>query len=363
MNNRERTMATFGHMKADRLIWQPRLHHWYEVNKARGRLPKRYGTWSLIQIYDDVHASPRSYHYFDRTIKTIEGDKINVKITEDDRFVFTKYVTPRGSLTQVEKKNLWGTNRFRVEYFLKGLEDFHVLEYILESQSFEFDEETYNIMDELLGDRCEPMVNVSHGSIQRFFIEYMGLERGVIALWKHRERVEKLLDAFKRNDDRKFDLIKKTPFKIINFGDNIDDALVPPQIFKKYMLPYYRLRTDELHQAGRICTSHWDGKIKLALRFARDTGLDGLECVPPEPQGNVTLEELKMELGDMTLVDGIPATHFMPYTSEKELTNFVQKILDLFSPNIILGISDMMPPDGDIERVRKISKMVEEYKI
>jgi len=88
-----------------------------------------------------------------------------------------------------------------------------------------------------------------------------------------------------------------------------------------------------------------------------------LECVPPEPQGNVTLEELSQGLEGKMLSDGIPATHFMPYTGEEELKDFVHRLLDLFAPNIIVGISDMMPPDGDIERVRIVGRIVEDYKI
>jgi len=75
----------------------------------------------------------------------------------------------------------------------------------------------------------------------------------------------------------------------------------------------------------------------------------------------VTLEELREGLEGMILVDGIPATHFLPSTSRKDLEKFVYKILDLFAPHIILGISDMLPPDGDIEKVRMIGDILEDY--
>jgi hypothetical protein len=363
LNNRERTMAVFTRRKADRLIWQPRLHHWHEVNKARGSLPKKYKDWDILQIYDDIGASPRSYHYFNNVIRTVEGDGVRIELREDIEYVYSKYMTAEGDITQIEKKNLWGTNKMRIKYFLQTTDDFRILEHILRSQHFEFDEEEYRRNDSLLGDRCEPILNLPHGSIQRFFIDYMGLERGTIALWKTAEKVEELLRTFDENDDKRFELIKRTPFKIINFVDNIDDSLVSPTLLKRYMLPYYQRRTQELHQIGKYSTSHWDGKIKHVLPFAKETGLDGLECVTPTPQGNVTLEELKDGLEGMMLSDGVPATHFMPYTGEEELKKFVQKLLDLFAPNIIVGISDMMPPDGSIERVRTVGAIVEDYRI
>jgi len=356
-------MAVFEGRNADRLVWQPRLHHWYYVNKARGTLPKEYCRCDVLDVYDDLDASPRAYHFFNGTVKCVEGRKVQLRVKEDEEHVYSKYVTPKGSITQVERKTEHGISRLRTEYFLKSVEDFKVLAYVLKHQSFEFDKDLYQKMETLLGDRSEPLITVPWGSIQRLFIVYMGFTNGVIALWKHREQVEELLRVFEENDDKRFKLIRKTPFKIVNFGDNIDEGLCSPPLFRRYMLPYYRKRTKELHAAGKFCTSHWDGKIRQLLPFLQETGLDGLECVPPEPQGNVTLEELKESLKDMVLIDGIPATHFLPPVSCEELRAFTFRLLDIFAPRLIVGISDMLPPDGDIEKVRMISRMVADYKI
>ena len=356
-------MAVFTRRKADRLVWQPRLHHWYDVNKARGTLPTEYEGKDVLDVYDDLGASPRAYHYFNDVLRPVEAGDVQLRVKEDEDHIYTKYVTPKGSLTQVERRTEYRTASLRTEYFLKKVEDFEILGYILKNQSFEFHEDLYREREELLGNRSEPVITVPWGSIQRFFIVYMGFQRGVIALWKHREEVEKLLRTFDENDDERFDLIRKTPFKIINFGDNIDEGLCSPPLFKRFMLPYYQRRTKELHEAGKFCTSHWDGKIRKILPFAQETGLDGLECVPPEPQGNVTLDELKNGLEGMILLDGIPATHFLPLFPERELETFVYTILRLFKPQIILGISDMLPPDGSIEKVRMIGRILDSYPV
>jgi hypothetical protein len=49
--------------------------------------------------------------------------------------------------------------------------------------------------------------------------------------------------------------------------------------------------------------------------------------------------------------------------SEQELEDFTKQILKLFSPRIILGISDQLPPNGDIEKVRMVSEIVEQFKM
>src|SRR3989304_15752 len=147
--------------------------------------------------------------------------------------------------------------------------------------------------------------------------------------------MNELIRAIQENDSRRIKLIKRTPFKFVNFADNIDQDLISPALFEKYMLPWYRTSTAVLHDAGKICISHWDGKVKALIRYARDTGLDALECVPPSPMGNVTLEELHYAMKGMVLFDGIPATYFLNLVSKQELIDFTNKILSIFSPKII----------------------------
>jgi hypothetical protein len=39
----------------------------------------------------------------------------------------------------------------------------------------------------------------------------------------------------------------------------------------------------------------------------------------------------------------------------------VQKLIDLFAPKLVLGISDEISSTGDIERVKIVGDLVEEY--
>ncbi|KXA88599.1 hypothetical protein AKJ61_04580, partial [candidate division MSBL1 archaeon SCGC-AAA259B11] len=74
------------------------------------------------------------------------------------------------------------------------------------------------------------------------------------------------------------------------------------------------------------------------------------------------LEEIKEALGDnMVLLDGVPAQLFMPNESEKALEKTVKKILNMFYPNIVLGISDELPPKANIERVKLVSEIVRDW--
>jgi len=358
---RDRVIAVFKGLKPDKVPWQPRLHHWYAVNKKLGTLPAKYRDAGILEVYDDLKASPRSYHFFNATIRIVQGGDVKVKTWEDEFTISTKYETPKGSLREMQRKTEHGIASYHIEYPVKSVEDLLILAYVIGHQSFEFDMPLYEAARREVGERAEPIVSVPHLPIQRLIIYYMGFKATVQALWKYPDKVEDFLSILDLSDDIRFKIVGSSPIRIVNFGDNIHHDLVSPPWFRKYVLPYYWRRTRELHEVGKYCTSHWDGRVGKLLSYVRQTGLDGIECLTPQPQGDVTLEEMKEALGDMVLIDGLPATHFLPQVSNAELKAFAEKVLMMFSPRLILGVSDMLPPGGDIEKIRLISEMVEAF--
>ena len=79
--------------------------------------------------------------------------------------------------------------------------------------------------------------------------------------------------------------------------------------------------------------------------------------------GDIPLEEMAEYMGhDYVLIDGLPATHFIPPFTRQDVEEFTIKVIDMFAPNLILGISDELPPAGDIEAVRLVSEIVRDYR-
>ena len=61
-NFRERIMATYTKKRANKIVWQPRIEHWYDVRKVKGTLPEKYKNKGVLEIYDDLSASVRYYY-------------------------------------------------------------------------------------------------------------------------------------------------------------------------------------------------------------------------------------------------------------------------------------------------------------
>jgi len=197
--------------------------------------------------------------------------------------------------------------------------------------------------------------------MQRLFLEYIGFENTIFALRDDPKTIEHLMKVIDETDDAILDVVAKCPVEIINFGDNLDQNMLSPPLFEKYVLPVYLHRTQRLKAAGKFCHAHWDGSAKLLLPYARKTGLDGVEALTPVPQGDLQIEEIKEALGDMILLDGVPMTYFLPHEDYREFESVTRRVIETFSPNLILGVSDEPSPVCDIERVRRVAEILKEY--
>jgi hypothetical protein len=270
-----------------------------------------------------------------------------------------RWTTPVGSVeTHSSSTSLAShTDKFPVE----TPDDARVMEYILRGRKWWFDNDAFAQNDALVGDRAAPMAFIPRINMQRLFIEIMGVEGTIYALHDDRAMVEHLIDVINETDEQMLQVVLDSPIPIINFGDNVDHHFLPPNLFERYVLPEYQRRADLFRARGKFTHAHWDGSIKLLLPYCRQTRLDGIEALTPIPQGDVTLQEMKAALGDMVMLDGIPMTSFLQSEPLEELERTARDCIEMFSPNLVLGVSDEPSPVCDIERVRLVAEILKEY--
>lgn len=360
MTYRERTLAIFAHQPVDNIVYQPRIEHWYNVNKAQGTLPARYADMSLLDVYDDLDCSIRSYPWFNGCIKSQDDSSVGVESFEQDGVQVVRWSTPVGSIEGHYTRTALSTHTQR--FPVQNSDDAKVMEYILRGRAYSFDPEKFKENDALIGGRAAPMVYIPRVNLQRLFIEYMGFEGTLYAYFDDKPMIDSLCRTIDETEEQIIDVLCGSPIPIINYGDNIDHNFLRPEMFEEYILPAYQRRSEKFRNAGKFTHAHWDGSIKNLLPYAQQTGLDGIEALTPIPQGDITIEEMKEALGDnMVLLDGIPMTCFLPHEPIEELDSYTRRIIELFAPNLILGVSDEPSPVCDIERVRRVVDIVKEY--
>ena len=368
MTFRERITATFKKQKTDKVVWQPRIEHWYNVNTVRNAIPEKYTNKTVLDIYDDLNASPRYYYGTSTDISEPQTFlKITYKNGAEIRQIPQKdgirliYNSPKGQLTGKKGFGEWGCSWHFSEFPVKKISDFEILEYILQNTVTEFNYDFYREAEKQLGDRGICQFYFDRSPLQNLFLMYMGIENTIYANFDQPQRIKEFLKIAGDAQDQLFEVLQKCPVSVLNFGENIDGQFDSPQLFNEYLVPYYKKRLSQLHKAGKFCHIHMDGALKPLLPYINDAGFDAIEAATPLPQGDVTIEEIKDAMGDTILMDGIPAILFLPDSPNEELEKFTKRVIDLFFPNLILGISDEISPVGDIEKVRFVSKLVKNY--
>jgi len=373
-------MAVYEGREGAKLVFQPRIKHWFDVNLSSGSLPKHYQGMYLDEIYEDLGVTPREVWGYGGTgsefagyyaLTAIEGDDVEIwtrhspsrrqsSPTEVD-YIVTEYRTPKGTIRQVQRPTEHGTSLMNVEYYLKDLKDIEVYKHILQERNYMWDEARYSWGWKRYGDRLPLRANLQRAPLMWLMIGTMGFQRTVTMLWRYPKEMEELLHILDMDFDKQLEAYKGRPVAELNFVDNIHQDLCPPPYFRKYMIPFFQRIIPKIHAMGMCTTSHWDGFVKQLLPLVQETGLDGLECVTPLPQGDVTLEEMREGMGSMFLRDGIPAVLFCSWVSIETLKDHVSRLIEAFYPRLILGISDLLPANADVERLRLVNEIVKEF--
>jgi len=347
-----------------RILWQPRIQCWHTDKLFAGEaLPPPYTGLSLPEIYRRLGCSNRLYAWYNPCFRRIEPPAVRrtqTRLNETDTRITTE--TPVGKQVCVSRKTPNSPRTIHVKWPVETEEELKVAAWIEANTTWAWDQARFAASQTEVGDLGAPTMYMPRMNIQDLYINQMGVENAVYALLDWPDTVEAYFRALDESHDRLMDVINASPIEIVNLGENVHAGTLSPELFQRYHLPACQRRCEKLHRAGKFVSAHWDGDCKPLLRFARETGLDGIEAITPEPQGDVTLEEVKEALGDeLFLLDGLPAVYFDRTFDETILVECARKIIELFAPKLILGISDELSSTGDIERVRVVGGIVDAY--
>lgn len=348
------------------ILFQPRILCWYSDKVYRGESLGEFEGLSLSDIYKKLDICNRIYDYGACIQRTVEDKRIKHsmrQITNQEREFLIE--TPIGDITMRLYKNNSNGGEFYSKWWVENEEDLKVYTYYEEASDWKFYPEIFQTIRNEWKTMGAPTLFLPRTSIMHAYLDTMGVENTTYALYDMPDLMEKYFKALHNSHDRYINVLNGIKeMRLVNFGDNLHCRLLPDRYFEEYILPEYHYRVDKLHKANKFVYSHWDGDTKSILKYAKQTKLDGIEAITPKPQGDVTIEEIKDALGDnMFLIDGIAAILFAEPYSEEQLFEQVEQLIKTFKDKLILGISDEMSSFGDMERLKKVKKIVDDYNL
>lgn len=350
---------------AGKIIWQPCIGAWYQDRIFQNiPLPVPYTGMSKSQLYRALDCSARIYE-FTECLYCEEDKRVHLAEKKDGDLLTITAETPVGS--QVEIRQLSPNSRgvIHKKWPVSDRNDMRIMLWRMQRRTWKWDHEKYQHILAEWGDLGAPTLFTLgrvRTNILALYYNLMGVENTIAAIYDWPNLIDAYCEVWEEEFSRIVDVYNECPVEIINFGDCVHSGLLSPKLFLKYILPAYQLFSDKLHAGKKFVHAHWDGDVRPLLPYIQDTGLDGIEAITPVPQGDVELDEMRSALGDnMFLIDGIPALLFEESYSEQELIDCTKNIIELFAPNLILGISDEISYNGDINRIKLVGEIVDAY--
>ncbi|HQL62372.1 MAG TPA: uroporphyrinogen decarboxylase family protein [bacterium] len=359
INFRDEMRKIFSGDPSAKVVWQPRIEHWFNMNQKRGTLPAQFRNATVYDVFERLNASIRYLPSW-APVNDVYDSDIRYTSEETPESIIQTWKTPVGEVRRVDRKTI--DSFLPREYPLKNPDDLRVIEYVIEGTEYKADVDFYISEQTKFADWAVPTALMPRVNLMRIFLEFSGFEQGIYFLHDRPEDIRGLVRLIDQADLRYCRELLKVPAEFINYGDNVHCDMLPPPLLKEYVMPSYHQRNEIFHAAGKFTYSHWDGDVRTILPYARETGMDGLEAITFKPMGDATYEMVEQYMGaDLVLVDGICAISFLPNVSMEEFEREVRELVERLHPHLVLGISDEAPPDSEFHKLERVSEIVEEY--
>jgi hypothetical protein len=147
--------------------------------------------------------------------------------------------------------------------------------------------------------------------------------------------------------------------EVVYWGANYDQNLTWPPFFTAEVAPWLKQSAVRAHAAGKLLLTHTDGENQKLLPLYPACGFDVAESVCPQPMTRCTLREVRRGLGPrITVWGGIPSVALLQ--DQLDDRAFERYLDGLFAElgageRLILGVSDNVPPDADLNRLHRIT--------
>ena len=345
------------------VFFQPRIEPWIHWHQTFGSIPPAYRFNQVNAVFDALDCSMRYIHYYtgmpDPVVQFFDPEVVITRATERNRQVVV-YHTPYGDLVETQRLTVdhtWRTVGFAVE----TRDDLRALTWLHQRMWLDFDPAAFKRGSAYVGDRGEPQFWVPKSPYQALAQIWMRFQDLVYALADCQQEVDAAMEAIDASYDPLYEGITASGLvRIVNFGENIHEQLLSPHYFRHYLLPFWEKRVAQLHAAEIFSHVHIDGYFQHFLPMIQELPFDGIEALTPVPQGDMTLNAIREHIGDKILLDGIPAVLFLDTYSREQLMETTERIIELFHPNLVLGISDELPQGAGEEAIERV-RLVADY--
>jgi len=347
---------------AGRIVWTADISYWISGMKCAGKADPAWDTEEgYLKLCRELGILPY-YWYSNFWLGEPVYENVEIHSGRQGRTQFRTWKTPVGELREESAFMEESCSEAITRHPVQTKEDLEILLYILKNRTLK----PANL--DIHRDRMKlwakydglPAIALPRSPLPAFLYEWAGLQEAVYLLLDYPDLVDEILNLMELQEQPILDAVCKVAPPLVHFADNLSSENLSG-LFDEHMADRYRRRLERLHNAGVRCAVHLDGTIRGLLPKVADVGLDAVESLTPSPVGDVAVEELRNLAANARVIlwGGVPGALFAPPFTWPDIQKHVEKLIDcLWGTPFVVGVADQVPPNGDIEYVKKISSLL-----
>jgi len=181
--------------------------------------------------------------------------------------------------------------------------------------------------------------------------DFFGMENYFIKMYTDPAVVEavteRVVDFYLQINEKWFDIIGDRMDAIFfgnDFGSQLD-LLISPDMFDKFVLPYFKKITSQAKTRGYKVMLHSCGAIESVIPRLIDAGVDGLHPIQAKAR-NMEAATLARKYGkDIVFMGGVDTQDLLPFGTPQQVNDEVMRLRELLGPNFIVSPSHEAMPN------------------
>lgn len=210
--------------------------------------------------------------------------------------------TPVGSVWQTSVPDpAYGTSNWIQEHYVKGPDDYPVMEYALQDAVYHDNFEAITEAQRRLGSDGIVMVRLMKIPIQEMLYQMLGMERFALDYHFNRDQFDSLHNVMLTRNEELYDFASAAPSAVIQMSDNISSTIVGEDRFHNYCMPVYQRLRSHLQGTGKRVAVHMDGYLSSFKQAVAASQFDIVEAFTPPPMGDLSVKEARDVWSDKAL--------------------------------------------------------------
>lgn len=365
MTLRERLLAVYRGQAPDKVPALADLSYWYAAHGGGKFIPgktdgaNRDKVDALLALHrrtnTAIHLNLGTFYSW-----SFEGTDVREMSGIRGEHYVHRYETPLGALEEIRE---WSDISYSwpiIHHMVQSVDDLKIIRHVFERIRYSTDWPAFVATRDRVGEQGVVLVQAPYTGLGFLMSRYAGVERTVMLAIDEPEEFEQTIRAINAAHEKVFAMLCDGPSEVMLVSDNLSSDVQNPTWFERYSGSHYRRMAQLAHAHDKPLVTHIDGRLRGLLRTTGDCDVDGADAVTPAPWGDLTPQQCRDEAGPKyVLSGGVPPDAFHPSVPLNVFDQRCEEWLALRpqSHALIIAPGDQLPPDGDIERVTRMSQI------